>query len=188
MRNTKKNNARGEKEMSPRLRLAEDIVGVLPPVLLPPPEPSKEEEETTGSDTRTTKRFWTGGGLDLEVQEFLEGVDDGVDLGDDDREALEDHRRHDLPFRRGGRGRAEASDPPERPEVEARRRSPQHGVGGGGAAKEEAKGGRKEAVRAKKEPCLNPARGPCKVGDFGGVWTGKKALMCGFHTSAAQLS
>jgi hypothetical protein len=89
--------------MSPRLRLAEDVVGVLPPVLLPPPEPIKKEE-TTGSDEGTTKRgvYWTGGGLDLAVREFLEGVDDGVDLGDDDGEALEDHRRHDLAVRRGG--------------------------------------------------------------------------------------
>jgi hypothetical protein len=30
------------------------------------------------------------------VREFLEGVDDGVDLGDNDREALEQHRSHEL--------------------------------------------------------------------------------------------
>ena len=64
------------------------------------------------------------------VREFLEGVDDGVDLGDDNGEALEQHRRHELavaPFlrrhRRSGRGGAEASRLPEkRPEQQARRR------------------------------------------------------------------
>jgi hypothetical protein len=71
------------------------------------------------------------------VREFLEGVDDGVDLGDNDREALEQHRSHELavaPFlrrrRRSCRGWAEASRLPEkRPEQKASRsrRSGQHG-------------------------------------------------------------
>ena len=34
------------------------------------------------------------------VREFLEGVDNRVDLGDDDGEALEQHRRHELPVGR----------------------------------------------------------------------------------------
>lgn len=66
------------------------------------------------------------------VRELLEGVDDGVDLGDDDGEALEHHRRHELPvapFFRGRAGRrAEASRPPEKPGEKARHRR-RSGVG-----------------------------------------------------------
>lgn len=110
--------------------------------------------------------------MDLGVREFLEGVDDGVDLGDDDGEALEQHGRHDLPvvpFRRGGgRGRgggAEASRPQERAEVGARprRRSQQHGAGvrGGGEGRRRRKGGwcvcQCGGRRKEENPCLNPA-------------------------------
>lgn len=111
--------------------------------------------------------------MDLGVREFLEGVDDGVDLGDDDGEALEQHGRHDLPvvpFRRGGgRGRgggAEASRPQERAEVGARprRRSQQHGAGvrGGGEGRRRRKGGVvRVSVWGKEErgePLLKPGR------------------------------
>jgi hypothetical protein len=56
-----------------------------------------------------------------------------VDLGDDDGEALEHHRRDELPVapflhRRGARG-AEASRPPKRPEEKTRDRR-RSGVGG----------------------------------------------------------
>jgi hypothetical protein len=89
----------------------------------------RKQDQMRQSDTETS-----GSG----VREFLEGVYTGVDLGDDDGVALEQHRRHDLlvvrfrGFQISGGG-AEASRPLQRPEETARRRrgSGQHGAGVG---------------------------------------------------------
>jgi len=103
-------------------------------VLLPPPKPTRDTHEQIRETEQRLDRDQTDEKSGRGVRELLEGVDGGMDLGDDDGEALEHHRRHELPVapflrRRGGRG-AEASRPPERPEEKARHRR-RSGVGGG---------------------------------------------------------